>query len=175
MLMPVRRGRHRPAGRWDHCVPMLTPWRTIASGASGWRQQVPDLVDRCGAGRCRLGALYDEMVVEELSVLVMLMKVLRRQDGRYDRHLGVELDAHKSLDDGVGDELVPVDAAIDDEPRGNDRDVAPALGEQQRVQRVSSDPGTSKKSISPSRYPCLAISAVNDIRHRSTMSLCQQA
>ena len=79
---------------------------------------MPDLVDRCGAGRRRLGALYEEMVVRELSVLVMLMKVLRRQDGRYDRHLRVELDAYQSLDDGVGNELVPVDAAIDDEPRG---------------------------------------------------------
>src|SRR4029077_16085430 len=114
---------------------MRTPWRTIASGASGWRQKVPDLVDRCGAGRRRLGALYDEMVVEELSVLVMLMKVLRRQDRRYDRHLGVELDAHQSLDDGVGDELVPVDAAIDDEAGGDDRGIVPALGEQQCVQR----------------------------------------
>ena len=96
---------------------------------------MPDLVDRCGAGRCRLGTLYDEMVVEELSVLVMLMKVLRRQDGRYDRHLGVELDAHQSLDHGVGNELVPVDAAIDDEPRGDDGGIASALGEQQRVKR----------------------------------------
>jgi hypothetical protein len=97
---------------------MWTPRRTLASGASQRRRQVPHLVDCCGAGRRRLGALYDEMVVEELSVLVMLMKVLRRQDGRYDRHLGVELDAHQSLDDGVGNKLVPIDAAIDDEPRG---------------------------------------------------------
>ena len=63
---------------------------------------MPDLVDCCGASRRRLGALNDEMVVEELSVLVMLMKVLRRQHGRDDRHLGVELDTHQSLDDGVG-------------------------------------------------------------------------
>src|SRR5215469_15448325 len=96
---------------------------------------MPDLVDRCGAGYRRLGALYDKMVVEELSVLVMLMEVLRRQDGRYDRHLGVELNAHQPLDDGVGDELVPVDAAVDDEPGGDDGGIASALGEQQRVQR----------------------------------------
>src|SRR5215472_5717354 len=75
------------------------------------------------------------MVVEELSVLVMLVEVLRRQDGRDDRHLRVELNAHQPLDDGVGDELVPVDAAIDDEPGGNDGGIAPDLGEQQRVQR----------------------------------------
>jgi hypothetical protein len=111
--------------------------QTIASGASGWRLQVPDLVDRCGAGRRRLG----KMVVEELSVLVMLMKVLRRQDGRYDRHLGVELDAHQSLDDGVGNELVPVDAAIDDEPRGNDRGAVRAsdASTPQKLPRLAKD------------------------------------
>src|SRR6202047_324196 len=99
---------------------MRTPWRTVASGASGWRQQMPDLVHRCGAGRRRLSALYDEMVVEELFVLIMLMEVLWRQDGGYDRHLGVELYTHQPLDDGVGDELMAVDAAIDDEPGSND-------------------------------------------------------
>ena len=81
---------------------------------------MPYLIDGCGAGCRRLGALYDEMVVEELSVLVMLMVILRRQDGRYDWHLGVELNAHQPLDHGVGDELMPVDAPIDDEPGSDD-------------------------------------------------------
>jgi len=93
------------------------------------------LIDGCGAGCRRLGALYDEMVEEELPVLGMLMEILRRQDSRDDRHLGVELNAHQPLDDGVGDELVPVDAAIDDKPGGDDGGIASALGEQQRVQR----------------------------------------
>src|SRR5215472_17664672 len=39
---------------------------------------------------------------------------------------------------------------------------------------ISSEPGTSKKSMSPSPYPCLTISAVNEIRHRSTISLCNR-
>ena len=145
------------------------------SGTSGWRQQVPDLVDRCGAGRRRLGALYDEMVVEELSVLVMLMKVLRRQDGRYDRHLGVELDAHKSLDDGVGDELVPVDAAIEDELRGNDRDVAPALGEQQRVQGDFQRSGHLKEVDIAFPVSVFGDFGSEGYPASSTMSLCQQA
>src|SRR3984893_15006827 len=68
-------------------------------------------------------------------MLVMLVEVLRRQDRRYDRHLGVQLNAHQPADDGVSDELVPVNATIDDEPGGNDGGIAPALGEQQRVQR----------------------------------------
>jgi hypothetical protein len=73
------------------------------------------------------------MVVEELLVLVMLMEVLRRQDGRYDRHFGVQLNAHQPADHGFSDELVPVNATIDDKPGGNDGGIAPALGEQQRV------------------------------------------
>jgi hypothetical protein len=42
---------------------------------------MPYLVDGRGAGCRRLDAFEDEMVVEELSVLVMLMEILRRQDG----------------------------------------------------------------------------------------------
>src|SRR6516162_1156283 len=102
---------------------------------SGRRPQAPDLVDRGSTSRRRLGALDDEMVVEELLVLVMLVEVLRRQDGRYDRHLRVQLNAHQSADHGFGDELMPVDPAIDHEPGGNDGGIAPAFGEQQRVQR----------------------------------------
>src|ERR1700757_1615978 len=113
--------------------PMWTPRRTLASGASQRRRQVPHLVDCCGAGRRRLGALYDEMVVEELFVLVMLMEVLRRQDGGDDRHLGVELHAHQPLDDGVSDEFMPVDAAVDDKPGGNDGGIASAFGQEERV------------------------------------------
>src|SRR5580692_1763385 len=101
--------------------------------ASGRRWQASDLLDRYGASRRSLGALNDEMVVEELLVLVMLVKVLRRQDGRYDRHFGVQLNAHQPADDGFSDELVPVNAAIDDEPGGDDSGVAPTIGEQQRV------------------------------------------
>jgi len=79
----------------------------------------PDLVDRRDTGRRGLGALDDEMVVEELLVLVMLMKVLRRQHGRDDRHLGVELNPHQPADHSVGDKFVPVDAAICDKPGGD--------------------------------------------------------
>jgi hypothetical protein len=52
------------------------------------------------------------MVVKELLVVVMFMEVLRRQDGRYDRYFGVQLNAHQPADDGFGDELVPVNAAL---------------------------------------------------------------
>ena len=147
----------RPLRALDEAAPACT---------SGRRSQASDLIDRCDTSRCGLGALFDELVIEELLVLVLLMKVVRRQDGRYDRHFGVQLNAHQPADDGVSDELVPVNAAIDDEPGGYDGGIAPALGEQQRAcSGISNDPGTSKKSMSPSPNPCLAISAVNDTRH----------
>src|SRR5262249_38315502 len=74
------------------------------------------------------------MVIEELPVLIMLMEVLRRQDDRYDRHFGVQLNTHQPADDGFSDELVSVNATIDDEPGSNDGGIAAALGEQQCVQ-----------------------------------------
>src|SRR6516164_4655257 len=126
-------------------APTRTAWSKLASSTSGWRLQMPYLFDSCGAGCRRLGALYDEMVVEELSVLVMLMEILRRQDGRYDRHLGLQLNAHQSLDHGVGHELMPVDAPIDDEPGGHDGGIASALREQQCVQRNFQRSGDLKK------------------------------
>src|SRR5258707_554109 len=100
---------------------------------SGRRSQTPYLLDRRRTSRRRLGALDDKMVVEKLPVLLMLMEVLRRQDGRYDRHRGVELNAHQPADDGIGDKFVSVNTAIDDKPGGNNGGIAPALGEQQRV------------------------------------------
>jgi len=73
---------HRSShSRWAPDAPRQTAWRTLTSGTSGWRQQMPYLIDGRGAGCRRLDALYDKMVVEELSVLVMLMEILRRQDG----------------------------------------------------------------------------------------------
>ena len=66
---------------------MRAAWGTFASSALGWEQQMPYLFDSCGAGLGSLGALYDEMVEKELSVLVMLVEVLRREHSRYDRDL----------------------------------------------------------------------------------------
>src|ERR1700745_2065366 len=104
------------------------------------------------------------MVVEELLVLVVLMEDLGRQDGRYDRHFGVQLNAHQPADDGVRDELVPVNATIDDEPGGNDGRITRSRRATARAAEFPTIRGTSKKSMSPSPNPCLAISAANDMR-----------
>jgi len=85
------------------------------------------------------------MVVEELLVLVMLMEVLRRQDVRYDRHSGVQPNPHQPTDHSVGDELVPVNTAIDDKPGSNDRGITPAFGELQCVQRNFQRSGLSPR------------------------------
>ena len=95
--------------------------------------------------RRRLRALNDEMVVEQLLVLVMRMEVLRRQDVRYDRHSGVQPNPHQPTDHSVGDELVPVNTAIDDKRGSNDRGITPAFGELQCVQRNFQRSGLSPR------------------------------
>ena len=78
-------------------------------------------------------------------MLVMLMEVLRRQDVRYDRHSGVQPNPHQPTDHSVGDELVPVNTAIDDKPGSNDRGITPAFGELQCVQRNFQRSGLSPR------------------------------
>jgi len=75
-------------------------------------------------GRGNLGALYDEMPGEEPQVFRVLVKLLRCQYGRENRHLGLKLDLHQCADHGVGHELVAVDAAVDDEAAGDDGHIA---------------------------------------------------
>jgi hypothetical protein len=47
----------------------------------------------------------------------VLVKSLRRQDDGDDRHFGVQLNAHQSVDDARRHEFVPIDAAVHDESR----------------------------------------------------------
>ena len=68
-------------------------------------------------------------------MFTVLVEVVGSQDGRDDRDVGVELDAHQPADDGVGHELVTVDAAIDHETRPDHGGVAPAAGQPLGVQR----------------------------------------
>ena len=52
-----------------------------------------------------------------------------------DRDVGLELDVHQSLDDGLGDELVPVDAPVDDQAGTDDGGVAAAPGQKLGMKR----------------------------------------
>jgi hypothetical protein len=54
---------------------------------------------------------------EEPAVVLVVMEVARRQHRREDRHARLDLYTHQAVDDGRGDELVPVDAAVDDQPQ----------------------------------------------------------
>ncbi|MHC2601891.1 hypothetical protein ACVL92_002705 [Bradyrhizobium liaoningense] len=92
-------------------------------------------VQRLRTGCRDFHALDGKMLAEEVVVHLGLVELLRRQHGREHRHLGAELHVHQRLDHGVGDELVPVDSAVDDEAGGDDRGVAPRLGEDLRVKR----------------------------------------
>ena len=66
-------------------------------------------------------------------------------------HAGVELHAHQAVDDGGGDKLVAVDAAVDDEAAGDDRVGSCIWGERCQLLRrsgISKAPGTSYSLIS---------------------------
>ena len=64
--------------------------------------------DRASVGD--LPTLGDEVLGEEPLVRVVFMKLVGREDAGEHWHSGVELHPHQPADDGVGDELVTVDA-----------------------------------------------------------------
>lgn len=84
---------------------------------------------------CGLLALADEMLVEELLVGVVLVELVGREHDREDGYACIELHAHQALDDGLSDELVAVDAAVDDEAEADDRVNVAALGQAARDER----------------------------------------
>jgi hypothetical protein len=100
-----------------------------------------------GAGVGHLGALLDEVRREEALMRLVFMEVARRQHGCEDRHVGVELHPHQSVDHRRGHELVPVDAAVDDQPAGDDRVIPAAAREACACSGISKAPGTSNSSI----------------------------
>ena len=86
-----------------------------------------------GAGGFR--ALGHEMFGEEGDLLGRFLKSLRGQDHRQDGHAGVELNLHHAGDDSVGDEFVPVDAAVHHESRRHDNGVVAAVGQTLSLKR----------------------------------------
>lgn len=112
-------------------------------GLHGSRDRTTEIPDRQRAQladgvRARMRgfrALHEEVLREEAHVLLAMMEMMRRQHGREYRRAGVELHAHQAVDHGMRDELVPIDAAIDDEPRRDDPRIASALRETLRMQR----------------------------------------
>ncbi len=70
--------------------------------AQAWAASTP-LVARCGR--------------EEPDVVVVGMELVGCEHRRQHGHVGVELHAHQAVDHRLGDELVAVDAAVDDQAR----------------------------------------------------------
>ena len=77
-------------------------------------------IDRVSASSRSLGPLRFKVLEEKGTMSLVLVKVVRSEDGRDDRNAGVELDPHSLANHRIGDELMTVDAAINDETRRHD-------------------------------------------------------
>lgn len=80
---------------------------------------------------CSLPALVHEVIPEERDLMFILLEGMRREHGGQDGHASIETDTHHGVQNGPGDEIVTVDAAIDDERRPNDRGIS--VGPDQRL------------------------------------------
>ena len=69
------------------------------------------------------------MLGEEGVVGLGLLVVVRRERDREHRHAGGHLRVHQPLHHRVGDKVVAIDAAIDDEGRGDHGVIASGLGQ----------------------------------------------
>ena len=81
------------------------------------------------------------MGTEELAVRLGLLEVVRREDDREHRHVGVELGAHQPVEHRRSHEVVAVDAAVDHESGADHRVEAPRGGQVAGQQRDLEGPG----------------------------------
>src|SRR6266849_5142781 len=88
-----------------------------------------EVLDDREARAGQLLALGDHVRPKELLMIGMLVEVVRGQDGGQDGHLGLEGCLHDALQDGLRDEFMPVDPAVDHESARADRRVLARLGE----------------------------------------------
>ena len=84
---------------------------------------------------CCLDPFDLEMLTEEPGVLRMIVEMMRGEDGRDNRHTGIQLDPHQPVDHSLGHKLVPVDAPVDNQGRADDGGVTPTVGQPFGVQR----------------------------------------
>ena len=80
-------------------------------------------------------ALHEEMLAEEAHVFLAVMEMMRREHRREYRRAGFELNLHQAIDDSLRDELMPINTAVDDQPRRNDPRIPSARCEALRMQR----------------------------------------
>jgi hypothetical protein len=91
--------------------------------------------DGVRTGLRRFPALHKEMLMKELVVLFMRMESMRGKDSRKDGDVGFQLHLHQARNDRLGNEFMPIDSAVHDEPCGDDGRIFPAAGKELRMQR----------------------------------------
>jgi len=89
------------------------------------RLQRQNLLHRLGC----LGALADEVIAEERPVRGGFLIMMRRQRDRKAGNAGFQPDIHQPGHHRAGDEIVTIDAAIDDKGGGHDGIIAPGPGQ----------------------------------------------
>ncbi len=88
-----------------------------------------------------------EVAAEECAMFIMLVKPLRRQHHRNDRHFRFELHVHERVDDAGGHELMTIYPSVHHEARRHDRGVAGRISPAVFASSgISNAPGTSKHS-----------------------------
>lgn len=94
---------------------------------------------------CQFLSLVAHVLMEEVMVVGVLVELLGCEHTGEHGNVRVQLHAHEAIDDRLGDELVPVDAAIDDEADGCHGVESSALCEQTTVQREFERAGDLEK------------------------------
>jgi hypothetical protein len=79
--------------------------------------------------------LHNEVLAKEVVMDFTFVELLGCEHGREHRNFGAELYLHERIDDGMCHELVPVNAAIDDQPCSDYRAISASFGQQLRMQR----------------------------------------
>jgi hypothetical protein len=85
------------------------------------------------------------MIGEEVRMDAVLVEVVGSENGRDDGDVGIQLDPHQPVDDGLGDELVAVDTSIDDEPGADHGGIVTAPGQTLGVEGDLECPGHPEK------------------------------
>jgi hypothetical protein len=111
------------------------PVSRLSNRLSGSVGKIPSHIDDHLRRTGGLAAFFHEMgKVDRLVVLGFLEMMWRQSDGQ-NRHTSIKPGAHQSVDHGCRNEIVPVDAAINDQRRGSNRCVSSGRREIARDKR----------------------------------------
>lgn len=97
----------------------------------------PELLKAVQSGCASFGhfsPLYNEVLAKEVVMHFTLMELLGREHSRENRHFSTELYLHKCINNRMCHKLVPVDAAVDNQPCSDYRAISASFGQQLRMQ-----------------------------------------